>query len=88
MPAITISKLRKQYQEKALTPTILIERLWPKLEEADPAIWIHRILKKSLLKRAAELESKGANGLPLYGIPFAVKDRHGCRRMSHLGGLS
>ena len=74
MPAITISKLRKQYQEKALTPTILIERLWPKLEEADPAIWIHRILKKSLLKRAAELESRGANGLPLYGIPFAVKD--------------
>ncbi len=74
MPVITISELRKQYQENALTPTILIEHLWPKLEEADPAIWIHRILKKSLLKRAAELEGQDANELPLYGIPFAVKD--------------
>ena len=74
MPAITISELRKQYQENVLTPTLLIERLWPKLEEAAPAIWIHRILKKSLLKRAAELEGQDANELPLYGIPFAVKD--------------
>ena len=38
MPAITLSELRDQYQEKSLTPTILIETLWPKLERADPAM--------------------------------------------------
>ena len=74
MPAITLSTLRKQYQRNELTPTILIEKLWPKLESGDPAIWIHRIAKESLLARAAELETKSTLELPLYGIPFAVKD--------------
>ena len=74
MPAITLSELRKQYQEKSLTPTILIETLWPKLESEDPAIWIHRISKESLLERAAELDAQSLKELPLYGIPFAVKD--------------
>ena len=74
MPVITLSQLRNQYEEKSLTPTILIETLWSKLESADPAIWIHRISKKSLLERAAELEGQSPSELPLYGIPFAVKD--------------
>ena len=74
MPAITISKLSKQYQENGLTPTTLIESLWPKLEKADPAIWIYRISKESLLDRAKKLESSSSEELPLYGIPFAVKD--------------
>ena len=74
MPAITLSELRDQYQEKSLTPTILIETLWPKLERADPAIWIHRISKESLLERAVELDGQSPSELPLYGIPFAVKD--------------
>ena len=74
MSVITLSELRNQYQEKSLTPTILIETLWPKLESADPAIWIHRISKESLLERATELEGQSPSELPLYGIPFAVKD--------------
>ena len=74
MPAITLSELKKQYQEDGLTPTILIEQLWTKLESGDPAIWIHRISKESLLERAAELEGQSPSVLPLYGIPFAVKD--------------
>ena len=58
MPVITISELRKR-TKKTLTPTILIEHLWPKLEEADPAIWIHRILKNlSLKERELEGECK------------------------------
>ena len=63
MPAITISKLSKQYQENGLTPTTLIESLWPKLEKADPAIWIYRISKESLLDRAKELESTVLGGV-------------------------
>ena len=68
MPVITLSQLRNQYEEKSLTPTILIETLWSKLESADPAIWIHRISKKSLLERAAVLEGQSPSELPLYGI--------------------
>ena len=74
MPAITLSELRNQYRKNTLSPTALIETLWPKLESGDPAIWIHRIAKESLLQRAAELETLSVLELPLYGIPFAVKD--------------
>ena len=74
MPAITLSELRNQYRKNTLSPTALIETLWPKLESGDPAIWIHRIAKESLLQRAAELETLSGLELPLYGIRFAVKD--------------
>src|SRR5262245_22530608 len=40
----------------------------------DDKVWIHRTARADLEARAVELERRGAAGLPLYGIPFAVKD--------------
>ena len=40
----------------------------------DPAVWIHLLLREELEARAAELEKRGPAGLPLFGIPFAIKD--------------
>ena len=37
-------------------------------------VWIHKLPREVLLERAAELERRGQAGLPLYGIPFAIKD--------------
>ncbi|MFM9981120.1 MAG: amidase family protein, partial [Burkholderiales bacterium] len=37
-------------------------------------VWIHKLPREVLLERAAELERRGPAGLPLYGIPFAIKD--------------
>ncbi len=37
-------------------------------------VWIHRLPREVLLERAAELERRGPAGLPLYGMPFAIKD--------------
>ncbi len=41
----------------------------------DPALWITPVSEEALMKRLAELEAAdGAEDLPLYGLPFAVKD--------------
>src|SRR5512145_1421334 len=40
----------------------------------DDKVWIHRAPRAALEARADELERRGPAGLPLYGIPFAVKD--------------
>ena len=43
-------------------------------QRGDDKVWIHRVPDAELLARAAELEKRGPEGLPLYGIPFAIKD--------------
>jgi allophanate hydrolase len=37
-------------------------------------VWIHLVPREELMRRAADLERRGPAGLPLYGIPFAIKD--------------
>lgn len=44
------------------------------LAHADPAIWIARLDDATILARAAALEAEGAQGRPLWGRSFAVKD--------------
>src|SRR5262249_27688176 len=41
---------------------------------SDDKAWIHVVPRAELEARAAELERRGPAGLPLYGIPFAIKD--------------
>ncbi len=40
----------------------------------DDKVWIYRAARAALEAHADELERRGPAGLPLYGIPFAVKD--------------
>ena len=44
------------------------------LARGDDKAWIHVLPRAELDARAAELERHGPDGLPLYGIPFAIKD--------------
>lgn len=73
-PPLTLTHLLSQYRDGSLTPTQLVQSLLPKIDSDDPKIWIHRIPGDTLLQQAAELESNHDPSLPLYGIPFAVKD--------------
>jgi len=41
---------------------------------AGDKIWIHLLPRAELEARTAELERRGPAGLPLYGVPFAIKD--------------
>lgn len=70
---MNISELRARYVD-GFTPTQLIEEIWARIIEwNDPAIFIHLPEKSVLLDLANEVEFMPRD-LPLWGIPFVVKD--------------
>jgi allophanate hydrolase len=73
---LTIHNLQALYQQRQLTPLQLMERLLPRLQaQEDNPIWISRYSNAELLAAARALQQRpDRDQLPLYGIPFAVKD--------------
>jgi allophanate hydrolase len=70
---MNLAELQKRYAE-GLTPSDLILEIWEKIIAwNDPAIFIHLPEKSKLLEIAAAVEAMPRN-LPLWGIPFVVKD--------------
>lgn len=73
--SMTIPALLEAYAQGRATPTSVVEGLLERSAAAAPhAVWISPPRREALLARAAELEARGMDGLPLFGIPFAVKD--------------
>jgi allophanate hydrolase len=72
---MTISSLKKAYKEKELTPRELMKQIQEKIEmHKENPIWIHVLSDAELEPYLAKLESSDMASLPLYGIPFAIKD--------------
>jgi len=79
MPAsidsLDLSRLRAGYLSGALRPRDLVSEVLARIERrGDDKVWIDRVPRVALEARAAELECKSPAELPLYGIPFAIKD--------------
>jgi len=73
--SLDLAALRAAYAGGALTPIALVEEILARLAaHDDPAIWIHRLSRDELLAHAARLEKIPPASLPLYGVPFAIKD--------------
>ena len=74
-PDLSIAVLRERYATGDLTPTALVEQLLPALEAGDEhRAWITRLSRDQLLTYAHAIEGRDRTALPLYGIPFAIKD--------------
>ncbi len=74
-PSLDIATLRRLYQSGELTPLELVEDLLTRLASEDShRIWISRLDAESLRTYGHALEGKDPATLPLYGIPFAIKD--------------
>ena len=74
--SLDLSTLRAAYTG-GRSPVELVRSLLASVSaEAEQGIWIKRAPAADLLQAAARLEQRRAAGeaLPLYGIPFAVKD--------------
>jgi allophanate hydrolase len=70
---LTIASLRERYR-KGVSPVQVAQEVIARCAAAtDPAIWITRAAEADLLARAGAL-AQAPKDLPLYGIPFAVKD--------------
>jgi allophanate hydrolase len=74
MKLLGMAQLRGGYGAGALEPVAVAKDVLARCDASDdPAIWIARVPGETLLARAAAL-AQGPKDLPLYGIPFAVKD--------------
>lgn len=72
---LDIATLRATYLAGGFTPTQLVEQLETRIGTDDPHhVWIRRLTRTEMLAYAKPLETRDPADLPLYGIPFAIKD--------------
>ena len=73
--ALDLATLGARYAAGSLRPAHTVAGILERLaRRGEHRVWIHRLPARELEARAAELERRGPQGLPLYGIPFAIKD--------------
>jgi len=83
--------LRSLYCSDTLTPGRLIEDILARIARAgDDHVWISRVPETELRAAAKALELRQANGaiddMPLFGLPFAVKDNIDVRGIETTAG--
>ena len=71
---LTIKNLLHQYRTGRTTVRRRLTELYRAASEAPAGIWISLIPEAQLEQYLARLERLSPDSLPLYGIPFAVKD--------------
>ena len=72
---MTIHGLLDAYRTQQLTPDNVIEQILGRCTEYDESnIWIHRLTREELEPYLSKLRQHSPDSLPLYGIPFAIKD--------------
>ena len=70
-----LTSLRRAYSQGAVTPERIADEALRRADNAQyPNVWIEKISRERLLKMACALPSEPTDRLPLYGVPFAVKD--------------
>ena len=77
IPVHSIAALAKGYAEGRWSVAEVAEAVLARAaaaEAEDPAIWIGGVDHARLMAEAAALDARGPAGLPLFGVPFAVKD--------------
>ncbi len=72
--ALDIQSLRDAYASSDLLPTMLVEEIARRSADDSHQVWIQRLLREDLLEHARRLEAIDPATLPLYGVPFAIKD--------------
>jgi len=72
--SLSLQSLRSRYQCGALTPEQMIRDVFDSIGKDEHHCWITRLDEKQLAKYTDALREKGPAALPLYGIPFAIKD--------------
>ena len=74
MRSLDLTTLRAAYLDGTLTPLQLVEEIITRTAEDPNRVWIQRLEAEAIRGYARNLEGKDPATLPLYGIPFAIKD--------------
>jgi allophanate hydrolase len=72
--SLDITSLKAAYAEGRLTPSLVAEEIIRRTADDPNVVWIHRLPDEAIHQYAKALEGKDPAALPLYGIPFAIKD--------------
>jgi allophanate hydrolase len=73
--SLNIQFLIDAYISGSITPTQIVDLIYDRLAmQSDNPVWITLRSHAEVLKSAQALEGRDINTLPLFGIPFAVKD--------------
>jgi len=72
---LSIHSLHKAYNNGSLTPAKVVEYIHEQQSQhADNPIWLHLLSEAELAPYLEALEGKSPEQLPLFGVPFAIKD--------------
>ena len=73
--SLDLSSLRSAYATGDLKPSSLVAEVLRRLNAYhDPALFIHLRPEVALMAIAARLDGVAPDSLPLYGVPFVIKD--------------
>jgi allophanate hydrolase len=75
MRSLNIAELRESYRSGQLSARTVMEDVLAKLGASPQRnVWITRLSRTEVMAYVAALEGKSIPELPLYGVPFAIKD--------------
>src|SRR5258708_19377696 len=73
--SLLISDLRSGYLANRFTPAEIMGQLMDRADLADQRhIWIARLSRDQVTGYLRTLQARAIDDLPLYGIPFVIKD--------------
>ncbi len=71
---LDIVSLRQNYLNGKLNPLDVMKDIVERIGDDTHRVWIHRLPLEEIQKYVFALQDKDPAGLPLYGVPFAIKD--------------
>ncbi|MGU7782688.1 allophanate hydrolase [Burkholderia sp. PU8-34] len=76
MPDVrSFAALRARYEAGSLTPHALVDAIAAHVDAGDPhRAWIRPLTRDEMMRYADALAGRDIATLPLYGVPFAIKD--------------
>jgi allophanate hydrolase len=73
--SLAIGDLLAGYAARRFTVTEVMEHVLVQIERApDRHVWISRLPREQVMAYAQAFDAKSPDSLPLYGVPFAIKD--------------
>lgn len=75
MSAILIDDLLDGYRTGRFTPADVLDDVLRRIDAAPPRnVWVTRLTREQVFSYVHAIESRQMEELPLYGLPFAIKD--------------
>ncbi|HUV99399.1 MAG TPA: allophanate hydrolase [Gallionella sp.] len=71
---LDIVTLRQRYLAGERNPADVMEEIHRRIGDDPQRVWIHRLSLDAIRGHVGALSGRDPAGLPLYGIPFAIKD--------------